>query len=346
MSGRPEPLFPLFSAITILNGVGPKTGDTLEAAGISRPRDMLFTLPHAGIDRHPKASIRDVVAPATVTVDVEVGPHYPPKTRGRPYRVHVQDAQTEFQLVFFHARGDYLQKILPEGARRVVSGKLEMFDSIIQMTHPDHVLAPEEAGDLPTFEPVYPLTAGVTQKVMFKATRAALARAPELDEWIDAGQKAKAGWADWAEVVQQAHSPKSLADISAADPVRERLAYLRDHPDLSSLEPAVLEVAAQMSHVSKELADVYSDERVERARGFLEQRQYELQQFNQRLTQAKMVSTEMKHWLHEVELEEAVAAAQLDRLRDELKDILPELGLETVVRADNTVIEMTAKAAE
>lgn len=53
----------------------------------------------------------------------------------------------------------------------------------------------------------------------------------------------------------------------------------------------------------------------------------------------------MKHWLHEIELEESVAAAQLDRLRDELKDVLPELGLETVVRKDNTVIKLP-KAAE
>ena len=127
--------------------------------------------------------------------------------------------------------------------------------------------------------------------------------------------------------------------------VRERLADLRDHPDLSPLEPAILEVAAQMSHILKELAEVYSDDRISRARGFLEQRQFELQQFNSRLDQAKGVSTDMKHWRHEIELEELVAAAQLDRLRDELKDVLPELGLETVVRTDNTVVELP-KAAE
>ncbi len=132
---------------------------------------------------------------------------------------------------------------------------------------------------------------------------------------------------------------------SEFDAVRERLAYLRDHPDLSTLEPAVLEIAAQMSYVSKELAQVYSDERITRARGFLEQRQFELDQFNARLDQAKVASTEMKHWLHEIELEESVAAAQLDRLRDELKDVLPKLGLETVVRKDDTVVEMP-KAAE
>ena len=108
----------------------------------------------------------------------------------------------------------------------------------------------------------------------------------------------------------------------------------------------MLEIAAQMSYLSKELAEVYSDDRVARARAFLEQRQFELQHFNERLDQAKITSTELKHWLHEIELEESVASAQLNRLREDLKDMLPELGVETIVRTDNTVVELPPKAAE
>ncbi|WP_240310505.1 DNA repair protein [Pseudosulfitobacter sp. DSM 107133] len=130
------------------------------------------------------------------------------------------------------------------------------------------------------------------------------------------------------------------------DSMRERLEYLRDHPDLSSLEPALLDVAAQMSHISKELAEVYSDTHVARARGFLEQRQYEVDQFNTRLEHAKSISSEFKHWLTNIELEEAVAAAQLDRLRGEMREVLPELGLETIIATDNTVTKMVPKAAE
>jgi glycine cleavage system regulatory protein len=122
---------------------------------------------------------------------------------------------------------------------------------------------------------------------------------------------------------------------SEFDAVRERLAYLRDHPDLSGLEPALLETAAQMSHISRELAEVYSDDKLTRARNFLKQRQEEIAQFNSRLDQAKAISTEMKHWLHEVELEESVAAAQLARLSEEMNEILPHLGRETVFAVKN-----------
>lgn len=138
---------------------------------------------------------------------------------------------------------------------------------------------------------------------------------------------------------------------SEFDSVRERLAYLRDHPDLSTLEPGLLEIAAQMSHISRELATVYSDDKIDRARGFLNQRQQEIEQFNDRLVQAKAISNELKHWLHEVELEESVAAAQLDRLRAEMREIMPELGTErflndTKTSADPKVIGIPAKAAE
>lgn len=124
---------------------------------------------------------------------------------------------------------------------------------------------------------------------------------------------------------------------SEFDAVRERLAYLRDHPDLSTLEPALLEAAAQMSHISRELAEVYSDEKISRAREFLKQRQEEVDLFNSRLDQAKGISTEMKHWLHEVELEESVAAAQLARLSEEMGEILPQLGRETILQVQAPV---------
>ncbi|MBQ0716276.1 MAG: DNA repair protein [Sulfitobacter litoralis] len=138
---------------------------------------------------------------------------------------------------------------------------------------------------------------------------------------------------------------------SEFDSVRERLAYLRDHPDLSTLEPALLEVAAQMSHISRELATVYADAKIERARNFLKERQEEVNLFNSRLDQAKGITTEMKHWLHEVELEESVAAAQLDRLRAEMREIMPELGIDRMVTAadmarDSRVVELPPKAAE
>ncbi len=225
MKGRPEILFPLFAGLDTLPGVGPKTVQNLAGLEIDLPRDLIFTLPNSGVDRRRRKTVQGADLPGVVTVEVTVGQHRSPTRRGGAYRVVVEDAATTFQLVFFHAHEEYLRQILPTGARRVVSGKVELFDGVAQMVHPDHVLEPPEADSIPDFEPVYPLTAGITQNMMRKAVAAALTRVPDLAEWIDPAQKAQAGWPDWHLAVEVAHNPQKMSDISAAHPARTRLAY-------------------------------------------------------------------------------------------------------------------------
>ncbi|AKS46083.1 ATP-dependent DNA helicase RecG [Octadecabacter temperatus] len=224
-SGRPEVLWPLFGSLESLDGIGPKSAQALVAAHIEKPRDLLFTLPHSGVDRRRRASILEVQAPAVCTVEVTVGQHNAPSQRGRPYRVMVEDAQTTFQLVFFRSHGEYLRKQLPTGQRRVVSGKIELFDGVGQMVHPDHILTPDEAEQIPLFEPVYPLTGTVTQKAMFKATADVLAQAPDLPEWIDPALRAREGWPEWNAALAQAHRPMSSAELATTAAARQRLAY-------------------------------------------------------------------------------------------------------------------------
>ncbi|QYK40097.1 MAG: ATP-dependent DNA helicase RecG [Paracoccaceae bacterium] len=222
---RPPELFPLFAELETLEGVGPKGAKALAALGLTRPKDLLYHLPAGGIDRSRRASLRDVVLPAVATVEVTVGVHLPPRSRGKPYRVMVQDAELEFQLVFFHARAEWLTAQLPTGTRRVVSGKVELFDGIAQMVHPDHMLRPEEADDLPLFEPVYPLGAGLTQRQVAGAVQGAIRRAPDLAEWIDPALKLREGWPDWRAAVTAAHGPRGVVDLAPTAAARARLAY-------------------------------------------------------------------------------------------------------------------------
>ena len=226
MTGRPAALFPLFAEVETLAGIGAKTARALEGLGITRPRDVIFTLPHAVVDRRPVRSVREVVPPVTVSVEVEVLAHMPARNRSGPARVLVRDAGgVEFALIFFHARGDYLEKTLPIGGRRLVSGRLELFDGGAQIVHPDHILPPQEAGRLPRFEPVYPLVAGVTQKVMLKASEGALARLPDLPEWIDPTLKSRENWPDWGAAMRAAHRPEMQAQTAPEAVARQRLAY-------------------------------------------------------------------------------------------------------------------------
>jgi len=223
--GRPDYLWPLFAGLATLDGIGPKTAKYYKALGVDTPKDLILTLPMGGVDRTRSASIRDVALPGIATVEVVVGRHRPPTSRGRPYRIEVEDAKTSFQLVFFHGKSDYLSRLLPTGARRILSGKVELFDGVAQMPHPDHILAPDEAGEMPSFEPIYPLAAGLTQKSLRRAVGSALGQVPILGEWIDLPLLDQKGWPVWHEAIARAHAPQGPGDLSASAPARERLAF-------------------------------------------------------------------------------------------------------------------------
>lgn len=222
---RPEVLFPLFGELTGLRSVGPKTAQALVAKGIERPGDLLFTLPHNVIDRIPRRSVMDVTPPNVATVTVTVVSHDPPHRDGLPYRVMVEDAGTRFQLVFFRPRMAWLKQRLPVGAERIISGKVELFDSVPQMVHPDYILDLEDAETLPGYEPVYPLSADLSARTMQKAATAALELCPDLPEWIDPHLLAQRGWPAWKTAVLAAHHPHGLVELSPDSPARQRLAY-------------------------------------------------------------------------------------------------------------------------
>ncbi|MCB2068120.1 MAG: hypothetical protein KDE15_15925 [Erythrobacter sp.] len=139
------------------------------------------------------------------------------------------------------------------------------------------------------------------------------------------------GMGDVARAYVQAHaSDRGGAFLLKGefDSIRERIAFLRDHPDLAELQADTIEVAAQMSHVSRELARIYSDGNVMRARDFLIARQQEIEDFNIRLAEARAIAVEIRHWTDAVEIEEAVARSQLARLTEELLTLVPELAAE------------------
>ncbi len=141
---------------------------------------------------------------------------------------------------------------------------------------------------------------------------------------------------DAYQIAHAADRSGAFALASEFDAVKERMAFLRDHPDLQALEPEVLETAAQMSQISQELAETYGEARVERARTFLKQRQEEVELFQQRIEDAQTILHELGQWTRDIEIEESIAKSQLTRLRDELFDLLPELSAQLQTPPDGS----------
>ena len=224
---RPSILFPLFADIRTLAGVGPKLEKLI--AKIAGPQlvDLIFDLPVGVIDRSYRPKLIAAEQGRIATVEVGVLDHLPPRVKSQPYKVRVSaTTRAVMDLVFFRADAKYLNQILPAGLRRlVVCGKIESFKDRLQMAHPDHIVAPEDAASLPQHEPVYALTEGLTAKTLAKAMRGALDQVPALPEWQDAAFLKREGFAPFNEALTAAHAPAHEADLSPETMPRRRLAY-------------------------------------------------------------------------------------------------------------------------
>lgn len=229
---RPQRLNPLFAAASSLPGIGAKLERTLgklfgrDGAG-ARVVDLLFHAPNGLIDRSFRPSLDQLPEHGIVTLEVEIGRHRPPPPHNKrvPYKIDCFDDTGSLSLIFFHAHTAYLLKTLPPGERRFISGSIEWFNGLPQISHPDHILSAQEFAAMPAVEPVYPLTAGLSAKVLAKAVQASLDLIPDLDEWQDPAWLEKNCWPEFAASLGTLHHPLAFSDLEPDAPARARLAY-------------------------------------------------------------------------------------------------------------------------
>ncbi len=138
---RPAILDSLFAPVTSLAGIGPQLGRLFERLAGPLVVDLLWHLPSGIVDRRAAPPIRDLEADQIVTLQVRVEAHEPGIGR-RPYRVLCADDTGTLTLVYFNVKSDYLARLLPIGAERIVSGRVEFYNGMAQMPHPDLVLRP------------------------------------------------------------------------------------------------------------------------------------------------------------------------------------------------------------
>jgi ATP-dependent DNA helicase RecG len=228
---RPNLLNPLFAALSSLPGVGPRLEQLyrrlFDREETPRVVDLLLHLPSGAIDRRARPKLRDVVPDTVVTVAVTVDRHRPPPPRRprAPYQVYTSDETGDLILTFFNAHKDYLQRLLPVGEQRYVSGTVALYDHMLQMVHPDRVVTEAELAKLGLVEPVYPLTEGLSLNQVRKAADAALERLPDLPEWQDPAWVARERFPPFAVALRTLHRPAEPADVAPEGLAWSRLAY-------------------------------------------------------------------------------------------------------------------------
>src|SRR5260370_15966524 len=228
---RPSLLNRLFAPAAVLAGTAEKSATLYRKLpgrdDGARVVDLLFHLPSGAIDRRHQPKLRDVVPDSVVTVAVHVDAHRPsPPNRPRaPYLVYASDDTGTLTITYFSARRDQIERLLPVGSRRYVSGTVKFYDGMLQMVHPERVVDAATFADMALVDPVYPLTEGLTQNMVRRAIAAALGCLPPLPEWLDAAHLSRSGWPDFAAALAKVHRPSEPSDMAPDSKAWSRLAY-------------------------------------------------------------------------------------------------------------------------
>src|SRR6202049_4345554 len=228
---RPALLNPLFAPVTTLAGVGPRQDKLLRylLGRDETPRlvDLLLHLPASVIDRRARPKIRDAVPGTVATLEVTVDRHRPTPARNHraPHLVYASDETGDVVLTYFRAQPGYVEKLLPVGSKRYVSGTAQMYDGTLQITHPDRVV--DEAGfaKLSGIDPVYPLTEGLALGSLRRAMAQALQKLPALPEWIGPEVLRRCKFPPITDALNRVHMPVEITDILPDGPFWSRLAF-------------------------------------------------------------------------------------------------------------------------
>ncbi|WP_427969452.1 ATP-dependent DNA helicase RecG [Altererythrobacter sp.] len=216
---RPEALNPLFVECDALDGVGPKIKKPLDKLGLTRVRDLAYHLPERFVTRRPVEDLDQASEGEQIVIALTPVEHRAPRNNRGPYRVLAQDSVGNICALTYFGRASYTaKKLLPVGEKRWVSGRLDRYGDMLQIVHPDHV-EKEGGGALARLnEPVYGLSEGLTQPRVVGLVEQALARLPELPEWIEPSQFEREGWPAWRDAMHLAHKSENAS-------ARDRLAY-------------------------------------------------------------------------------------------------------------------------
>jgi ATP-dependent DNA helicase RecG len=237
---RPRELDSWFAGVDSLKYIGPASTEALARLlrltreveeALTRPpvlRDLLFHLPVGVLDRRIISPVANVKAGDYATLEVTVVEHVPPPRVKRkiPYRIVTQDVAGDVLiLTYFHVKDNYLTRTMPVGTKRIICGTVEMYDGQPTIAHPDIAAPAEKAAQVLRLAPVYPLTAGLSQRVLHKAIEQGLMRVRNLPEWMDAALMREQNFAPIVESLKHLHQPEEMTDIAPDAPPRRRLAY-------------------------------------------------------------------------------------------------------------------------
>ena len=203
--------------------MGPKILPLVQKLAGPLVRDLAFLSPSGLIMRQPMTAANAIEGQVGI-FEIVIDRLFVPGKPGVPIKVRASDDTGFVHMIWFGGSAQHIDRLLPRGQKRLVSGKVERFNAEVQIVHPD-IFTPEQAGEIAAIEPVYPATAGLSSRVVRKLVQAALTHAPDLPEWQDPAWLARTRWPGWRAALEALHTPTCEPELEPDAPARQRLAY-------------------------------------------------------------------------------------------------------------------------
>lgn len=210
----------LQSDIRYLKGVGESRAQLYHKLGVDTVEDLLYHIPRRYVDlTHPtplaeaipgqKCAVRALLAAKGREQRIRRGLSV--------FRLTAVDGPVTLHITFFNAK--YTVDSLREGEEYLFYGTLTGGFYTRQMDSPQ-VFRPEEAG---TLLPVYPLTQGLSNKMVSRQVTEALHRVEQLpDPLAGSGLPQQYGLMSYSEALHAVHFPRDWAEIETG---RSRMVF-------------------------------------------------------------------------------------------------------------------------
>ena len=248
---RPSFLYPLFSEITLIPGIGPKTFKLLENKIGKNVIDLLFHLPHTVINRLNNLDLKHCPTNSIITKKILITKHisnfYNSK---RPFKLLGSCENIEIEIIFFNYKGQYIEKNFPVNSTVIVSGKINWVNKRVKFINPDYIYDVNHSNNIPKFEPIYPLTAGINNKLLGKSIRHAITLIPSnLPEWIPNKIIKDNNWPSFEQALRFIHIPNSTIEVDKRNSCLQRLSF--DEAFANQLGMQIYQQKYQVLNVNK-----------------------------------------------------------------------------------------------
>jgi ATP-dependent DNA helicase RecG len=230
---RPNNLNIFFTPLTYIKGVGPKISVILSkllnknrSGKEAVVKDFLFHLPYNLITRKIDPAIHETGKADEVIFNLKVNKiNTINASRRKIIRIECDSKIGLISLVYFNLNKKYLEANFKEGSKIRVAGRLEKFNNQLQIVHPSYVVKGSSQPDIPLVEPVYPLTQGLSNKLMIKISDEIFNKLKEIEEWQNPDFKKQNHWQSFTRSLYHLHHPENFGDFKRDSSYLTRLSY-------------------------------------------------------------------------------------------------------------------------